>query len=796
MLFSLILIVVWHPSSILDLSHSVHHVFVAESTTSAEANSVVGSDSFDFIHDTGATSHICNNISYFSSLRPTSATIRGLGSATAEGLATLSLIFLIPRNLFAARRATAGGCRFIQDLNHISAVENGKTRVHATLPWPVHEVFAVESSANLWHKRLGHASVDVLKKLSKSLSVKPTHFEVVDSHKCDACLGGKATALLFNGTTEKASRPLELFVSDLSGPHVATPVGHRYVLTIMDYYSRYSYVELLVRKSDASLAIRNFIARCESYFSGDSAGDRVAYFHSDNGGEYISKDLEQFFVSKGIKHTYTVPHTPQQNGVAERLNRTLFEKAKSMLLYAHAPEYLWGEAVKSANYIRNRLPSRTTGGVAPLQLWTGKPPSYHHMKVFGCQATVVLPGAKRESKLSSNTEAGVFVGYSLDRTAYRVLLDSSIVEARSVYFDESKFPFMKSDKDLSINGTGVGFSVGSGSGSMSGPCFDSKGSGLGSNVRVNSIASSDSSSGSSFGSLIDLYQHPSSGSGSGSICVLPSPSPSSSPSHSPSPPPPSSSSSIIVHKPRSVRRILSTPSAPLESPTLPTLPSIPSVPSLPSSPILPPSDHDVSISPDSSPIVSSSEYIPSQLDLSEAGPSINESDISGDSGISQRGGDIGFQPSIIASSPTPPPSVELEVVPLSQESPSPDLVNSLDLLSMQCCRRLVQLIMHVMGRTSAYINLTSSEKLTPLNYHVWATKILLGLRAMNNGVHLYVEAGTVNPAANESLEDLTASLDTVVHDVILNNISPELIEHVNDVAIRGRDLWLYLHQGV
>ncbi|VVT44791.1 uncharacterized protein SAPINGB_P000535 [Magnusiomyces paraingens] len=653
MLFSLILIVVWHPSSILDLSHSVHHVFVAESTTSAEANLVVGSDSFDFIHDTGATSHICNNISYFSSLRPTSATIRGLGSATAEGLATLSLIFLIPRNLFAARRATAGGCRFIQDLNHISAVENGKTRVHAiamgdlyfcrfrvVLPSkPVHEVFAVESSANLWHKRLGHASVDVLKKLSKSLSVKPTHFEVVDSHKCDACLGGKATALPFNGTTEKASRPLELFVSDLSGPHVATPVGHRYVLTIMDYYSRYSYVELLVRKSDASLAIRNFIARCESYFSGDSAGDRVAYFHSDNGGEYISKDLEQFFVSKGIKHTYTVPHTPQQNGVAERLNRTLFEKAKSMLLYAHAPEYLWGEAVKSANYIRNRLPSRTTGGVAPLQLWTGKPPSYHHMKVFGCQATVVLPGAKRESKLT-----------------YRVLLDSSIVEARSVYFDESKFPFMKSDKDLSINGTGVGFSVGSsigsGSGSMSGPCFDSKGTGLGSNVRVNSIASSDSSSGSSFGSHRSLPAS-SSGSGSGSICALPSPS--SSPSHSPSLS--SSSSSIIVHKPRSVRRILSTPSAPLESPTLP---SIPSVPSLPSSPILPPSDHDVSISPDSSPIVSPSEYIPSQLDLSEAGPSINESDISGDSGISQRGVILGFN--------------RLSLL----QSPSPDLVNSLD----------------------------------------------------------------------------------------------------------------------
>ncbi|VVT54835.1 uncharacterized protein SAPINGB_P004286 [Magnusiomyces paraingens] len=170
------------------------------------------------------------------------------------------------------------------------------------------------SFANLWHKRLGHASVDVLKKLSKSLSVKPTHFEVVDSHKCDACCG-KATALPFNGTTEKASRPLELFVSDLSGPHVATPVGHRYVLTIMDYYSRYSYVELLVRKSDASLAIRNFIARCESYFSGDSAGDRVAIFILIM-AEYISKDLGQFFLSKGIKHTLTVPHTPQQNGVA------------------------------------------------------------------------------------------------------------------------------------------------------------------------------------------------------------------------------------------------------------------------------------------------------------------------------------------------------------------------------------------------------------------------------------------------------------------------------------------------
>ncbi|VVT58412.1 uncharacterized protein SAPINGB_P006193 [Magnusiomyces paraingens] len=401
--------------------------------------------------------------SHIFSLRPTSATIRGLGSATAEGVGDIVVDLLgkddqpcdrvvlrdvlyvpkIPRNLFAARRATAGGCRFIQDLNHISAVENGKTRVHAiamgdlyfcrfrvVLPSkPVHEVFAVESSANLWHKRLGHASVDVLKKLSKSLSVKPTHFEVVDSHKCDACLGGKATALPFNGTTEKASRPLELFVSDLSGPHVATPVGHRYVLTIMDYYSRYSYVELLVRKSDASLAIRNFIARCESYFSGDSAGDRVAYFHSDNGGEYISKDLEQFFVSKGIKHTYTVPHTPQQNGVAERLNRTLFEKAKSMLLYAHAPEYLWGEAVKSANYIRNRLPSRTTGGVAPLQLWTGKPPSYHHMKVFGCQAMLSMQCCRKLVQLIMHVSLGgklwltIYVYFSYSRIRFKPLCD-------------------------------------------------------------------------------------------------------------------------------------------------------------------------------------------------------------------------------------------------------------------------------------------------------------------------------------------------------------------------------------
>ncbi|VVT54867.1 uncharacterized protein SAPINGB_P004302 [Magnusiomyces paraingens] len=294
----------------------------------------------------------------------------------------------------------------------------------------------------------------------------------------------------------------------------------------------------------------------------------------------------QFFVTKGIKHTYSRSSSPQQNGVAERLNRP-YLKAKSIFL----------------------------------------------------SLLLILMG--------SNTETGVLLGILWIITAYRVLLDSSIVEARSVYFDESKFPFMKSDKDLSINGTGVGFSVGSGSGSIFGS--------------HRSLPASSSGSGS--------------GSGSGSICALPSPSPSSSPSHSPSAPPSSSSSSIIVHKPRSVRRILSTPSAPLESPTLP---SIPSVPSLPSSPILPPSDHDVSISPDSSPIVSPSEYIPSQLDLSEAGPSINESDISGDSGISQRGGDIGFQPSIIASSPIPPPSVELEVVPLSQESPSSDLVNSLD----------------------------------------------------------------------------------------------------------------------
>lgn len=138
----------------------------------------------------------------------------------------------------------------------------------------------------------------------------------------------------------------------------------------------------------------------------NECGLNISKLRTDNGGEYASTEFQEYLKAQGIQHELTVPHSPQQNGVAEMKNGTLFEAARCMLSHAKLPKIFWAEAVATAAYIQNRLPTPVLNRETPYQKWCEKKPDVNHMKVFGCIAYAHVPDEKRR-KLDKDCEASL-----------------------------------------------------------------------------------------------------------------------------------------------------------------------------------------------------------------------------------------------------------------------------------------------------------------------------------------------------------------------------------------------------
>jgi hypothetical protein len=137
-------------------------------------------------------------------------------------------------------------------------------------------------------------------------------------------------------------------------------------------------------------------------------GKRILALRTDRGGEYINAAFDKYRQDNGIQHQTTTPYTPQQNGVSERLNRTLFNMGRSMLKEAGLPNALWADAIMAASYIRNRVPSEALGGKIPYKLYTGENPDLSYFKVFGCLA---YPHKFNTTKLEDRATVAIMVGY-------------------------------------------------------------------------------------------------------------------------------------------------------------------------------------------------------------------------------------------------------------------------------------------------------------------------------------------------------------------------------------------------
>lgn len=303
----------------------------------------------------------------------------------------------------------------------------------------------------LWHQRLGHIGHSSMQKLIDQQMVTGLPITADDMEKakktCDTCQRNKSTRLPFKHSETQTTAPLELVHMDLCGPLPFTLGKARYIATFLDDYSSYSMIKLLRYKSDVYQAVTDVFALLEN-----KTDKKVKAVRTDNGGEYTSSLLSSYFKKKGIEPQTTMAYTPQQNGKAERLNRTLMEKTRSMLNGAGLPEALWGEAIMTANYLRNRSPS-TNRTKTPLELMFGIKPDLTNLRVFGCEAFVHTPKQKR-SKLDETSEKGIFIGYTPN--GYRILMEDyqTVMESRDVVFNEkvlhlktNKTPYNKEEED-------------------------------------------------------------------------------------------------------------------------------------------------------------------------------------------------------------------------------------------------------------------------------------------------------------------------------------------------------------
>ena len=173
-----------------------------------------------------------------------------------------------------------------------------------------------------------------------------------------------------------------------------------------------------------------------------STGKKLKAIRTDNGGEFTSREFETYLKEEGIRHELTIPKTPEQNGVAERMNRTLVEATRSMLVNSNLPYSFWAEALSTATYLRNRSPTKAVTGMTPYEGWTGQKPRVDGLRVFGCQAFVHIPKDERK-KLDSKSKKCVFVGYGATTKGYRLCdpLRKEIIHSRDVIFNEQKYGF-------------------------------------------------------------------------------------------------------------------------------------------------------------------------------------------------------------------------------------------------------------------------------------------------------------------------------------------------------------------
>ncbi|GJS67950.1 retrovirus-related pol polyprotein from transposon TNT 1-94 [Tanacetum coccineum] len=285
--------------------------------------------------------------------------------------------------------------------------------------------------AQVWHKRLGHISEAGLQVLEKQGLFGKKSLGKLDL--CKKCVLGKSLRVSFSVGRHNTQGVIDYVHSDLWGPSQVESLGGKmYFLSIVDDYSRRVLGYILRFKHEGFGKFKEWKQLVEN-----QTGRTVKKLRTDNGLELCNREFKQLCVESGIARHLTVFGMPQQNGLVERMNRTLMDKVRCLLIQSGLPNIFWAEATCTTAYLINRLPLIAIEKKTPMEMWSGHPSDYVMLRIFGCDA---YPHDK-QGKLEPRAVKCVLLGYLEGVKGYKLyrLDDESpkIVTSRNVVFNES-----------------------------------------------------------------------------------------------------------------------------------------------------------------------------------------------------------------------------------------------------------------------------------------------------------------------------------------------------------------------
>ncbi|KAE8674058.1 hypothetical protein F3Y22_tig00111769pilonHSYRG00329 [Hibiscus syriacus] len=310
----------------------------------------------------------------------------------------------------------------------------------STVAGGVHSVESCDNTTKLWHMRLAHLSERGMAELHKRNLLHGVKSCKLDF--CKYCVLGKQTKVRFKTAKHTTQGILDYVHSDVWGPSTTSSLGgSRYYVTFIDDFSRKVWVYFLKQKSEVFEKFKLWKAEVEN-----QTGRKIKCLRSDNGTEYTDSQFLQFCKEHGIQRHFTVRKTPQQNGVAERMNRSLNERARCLRLNAGLPKHFWAEAVNMACYFINRSPRASLAGKVAEEVWTGHDVSFDNLRIFGCPAYVHVPADER-SKLDAKSKECIFLGYKKGVKGFKFWdpVAKKVVISRDVVFDEQSMLQQKQD---------------------------------------------------------------------------------------------------------------------------------------------------------------------------------------------------------------------------------------------------------------------------------------------------------------------------------------------------------------
>ena len=425
-----------------------------------------GADSGIWVVDTGATQHMTNVENYFSNFTlfqspkyiqvGNSEVIKAYGQGDilvdmkiggqweTNHLKDVWFVPDVSRNLFSVSRSLDRGYHFFATRSGCKLMKEGRTcltgrrmshglyfldmRFHG--PPKAAEALLASSLSNslqLWHERLCHQNRRHVRSVVGRLGLSLTE----DGDLCEGCAYGKQHRDPFHDRQERPKKCGEWIHADVCGPFQEASIGgSRFYLCLKDDCSKFRRVFFLKQKSEVAACLKTFLHEAKT------AGHTVRELFCDGGGEFINTAVQKLLNENGISMRRTTPYTPQQNGAAERENRTLVEAARSMIHAKNLPIKLWAEAVNTAVFVLNR--TGPTGQVkSPVEIWFQcSQPKIDYFKIFGTKCYAHVPKERRR-KLDKKSVPCLFVGYNGDHNGYRLWNygKDSIEISRDVLFE-------------------------------------------------------------------------------------------------------------------------------------------------------------------------------------------------------------------------------------------------------------------------------------------------------------------------------------------------------------------------